>query len=173
MRKKYIIVAGILSAVVLGGSFSPLTLAAESTTYKQVIQVNKTKYQPAFKLGVTVEQFVKEKGNGKKEYGVNASGKSLSSIKYKEKWFGMKNVETIYNVDNNKIVQATLYFEKKQSYKKIINQVSKSLGKPKQQGKSEKNAPSEYFAHWEKGNLQYDLQYYGGYTEIYVTAKRK
>ena len=126
---------------------------------------------PFTSLGMNYQELLDLQPNGQLEYGTNSEGKKLSHVKFIEKWFDMeKSVVAKYFVSADKeqrIQQITVTFPEGTERTALIKQLSNALGEPEQR-KSEPGAPSEYFAHWIKGGVTYDLQDYGDYLEIYM-----
>ncbi|MDN9011733.1 hypothetical protein [Brevibacillus laterosporus] len=126
---------------------------------------------PGKVIGMTVQQLFAEKGEGKKEYGYNADGKFLSAIEYKETWFQWKEpARAQYIINNNKVMQITLTYEKSTKVHDLIKQISSLLGEGEQ--RKEIGAPSSYSAHWKTETATFDLQYFDTYTEIYIFPAR-
>ncbi|AYB41120.1 hypothetical protein [Brevibacillus laterosporus] len=126
---------------------------------------------PSKVIGMTIEQLFAEKGEGKKEYGYNADGKFLSAIEYKETWFQWNEpARAQYIINNNKVMQITLTYEKNTKMHDLIKQISSLLGEGEQ--RKEIGAPSSYSAHWKTETAIFDLQYFDTYTEIYIFPKR-
>ncbi|CCF13606.1 putative lipoprotein [Brevibacillus laterosporus GI-9] len=126
---------------------------------------------PSKVIGMTIQQLFAEKGEGKKDYGYNADGKFLSAIEYKETWFQWKEpARAQYIINNNKVMQITLTYEKSTKVHDLIKQISSLLGEGEQ--RKEIGAPSSYSAHWKTETATFDLQYFDTYTEIYIFPTR-
>ncbi|OAJ72342.1 hypothetical protein AYJ08_01890 [Brevibacillus sp. SKDU10] len=126
---------------------------------------------PSKAIGMTIQQLFAEKGEGKKDYGYNADGKFLSAIEYKETWFQWKEpARAQYIINNNKVMQITLTYEKSTKVHDLIKQISSLLGEGEQ--RKEIGAPSSYSAHWKTETATFDLQYFDTYTEIYIFPTR-
>lgn len=126
---------------------------------------------PSKVIGMTIQQLFAEKGEGKKDYGYNADEKFLSAIEYKETWFQWKEpARAQYIINNNKVMQITLTYEKSTKVHDLIKQISSLLGEGEQ--RKEIGAPSSYSAHWKTETATFDLQYFDTYTEIYIFPTR-
>lgn len=126
---------------------------------------------PSKVIGMTMDQLFTEKGGGKKEYGHNADGTFLSAIEYKETWFQWTEpARAQYIIDDNKVMQITLTYEKNTKVHDLIKQISQFLGDGEQ--RKETGSPSSYSAHWKTEVATFDLQYFDTYTEIYIFPNR-
>lgn len=131
---------------------------------------------PSEVLNKPLSALEKVKGKGEYTYGVSAEGKSLADVDYRETWFGLPDpVKAQYIVGlakeaDPKIIQITLGFKDDVKRDAIIKAASTFLGKA-EEGKSEDGAPSEYYAHWVKDGIRYDLQDYGDYREMYISLE--
>ncbi|QOS97758.1 hypothetical protein JNUCC42_14450 [Brevibacterium sp. JNUCC-42] len=126
---------------------------------------------PSKVIGMTIDQLFAEKGEGKKEYGDNAEGTFLSAIEYKETWFKWTEpAKAQYIIDDNKVMQITLTYEKNTKVHDLIKQISQFLGEGEQ--RKETGVPSSYSAHWKTGEATFNLQYFDTYTEIYIFPNR-
>ncbi len=126
---------------------------------------------PLISLGMNYQELVDLQPNGQLVYSTTSEGKKLSHITFIEKWFDLEMpvvAEYFVSADKEqKIQQITVKFPQGTDRTALIKQLSNILGEP-EQGKSEPGAPSEYFAHWLKSGVTYDLQDYGDYLEVYL-----
>ncbi|SHK55116.1 hypothetical protein [Desulforamulus aeronauticus] len=126
---------------------------------------------PLISLGRNYQELLDLQPNGQLAYGTNNQGKKLSHVTFIEKWFDLENpvvAEYFISADKEqKIQQITVKFPKGSDRTALIKQLSNTLGEP-EQGESESGSPSEYFAHWLKGGVTYDLQDFGDSLEVYL-----
>ena len=132
-----------------------------------------TSKDPGQVLGKGVKDLLSDLPGSKEIIGTNAQGTSISGYEYSQKWFGLPGaIKTSYLISDDvkkTVFQITLNFPDGANREKVIAAMNAYLGTP-EQGKSEKGAPSQYYAHWTRGGVVYDLQDYGDYIEVYLTS---
>lgn len=132
-----------------------------------------TSKDPGQVLGKNVDNLLSDVPGGQEILGTNAEGTSLTGYKYNQKWFGLPDsMETSYLITSAKdriVNQITINLPAKSDRNKVIAAMNSYLGVPVQ-GKTEQGAPSQYYAHWIRGGVFYDLQDYGDYMEVYLTS---
>jgi hypothetical protein len=96
------------------------------------------------------------------DHGNDKDGTLLAALVYEEPWFEIPST-TAYLVDDRdkKIVQINLSFKGGQSRREqVISDISNYIGEPEAQGVAGNNAPSKYFAYWQR------VGYTGVYQEL-------
>ncbi len=121
-------------------------------------------------LKMTENQVIQAKGGEvEKGFSNDKDGTLLAHLAYEEPWFDLAS-NTAYLIDDRdkNVVQINLTLEGGQKQREhIIASVSNYIGEPEAQGVAGNNAPSRYFAYWQRVGYTGVYQEYSDRTEIY------
>lgn len=127
-------------------------------------------YDPVPWFSMTETDLIQKKGGDvEKGFSNDKNGTLLAHLAYQEPWFDLpcKAAYLINDVDK-KILQINLTFKKgKAEREKILSGISNFIGEPEAQGAAGNNAPSNYFAYWQRVGYTGVYQELSDRTELY------